>query len=154
MKKRRTSVDADDEGSEEEELLDGLEKHAAFADAMNKLLHRSVKEGAAPVLAKRHTAAEKRVALERREHKDARSASVVKDKQRKAHLVAPTVEPNIVLEKALRRIATMGGACPVHPACPRPLLDCPPPPSSPHSCCTVQRDQGAAEGAGDRGGGG
>ena len=107
--KRRTSRDDDSDAvgsdAEDEPKL----KHAAFADAMNKLLQRSLKTDKGPVLAKRHTAAEKRVALERVALRDAKAAVAVKETHRKAHMSTPTVEPNVVLEKALRRIATSGG---------------------------------------------
>jgi hypothetical protein len=97
--------ESDIESGEEEPRL----KHAAFADAMNKLLQRSLKADANPVLAKRHTAAEKRVAADRSAALEAKVTATARDKQRKAHLSVPTVEPNVVVEKALRRIATTGG---------------------------------------------
>lgn len=86
-------------------------KLAGFADAMKKLLHRSVNSDGAPVLAKRHTAAEKRVVAERQAAAQAKVVAAERTKTRKAHHSEPSVEPNIVLEKALRRVATIGGVC-------------------------------------------
>jgi hypothetical protein len=86
-------------------------KLAGFADAMKKLLHRSVNAEGAPVLAKRHTAAEKRAVIERQTAAQAKVVAAERTKVRKAHHSEPSVEPNIVLEKALRRVATIGGTC-------------------------------------------
>lgn len=98
------------EGEEEEEVVVDMKSgHAGFADAMKKLLQRSVGSDKAPVLAKRHTAAEKLAAAERQAAAAAKAASSEKGRRRRAHLLAPSTEPNVVLEKALRRVATVGG---------------------------------------------
>ncbi len=120
-KKADKRVEQEASGSEPEEEEPRL-KHAAFADAMNKLLHRSLKTDGNPVLAKRHTAAEKRVAADRSAALEAKAHASARDKQRKAHLFVPSVEPNVVMEKALRRIATTGGMCSWHCACSSHLL--------------------------------
>ena len=102
---------SDDDGSRpggsDDEVAVG--KHAGFADAMNKLLSRALKDDAAPVLAKRHTAAMKASAAQKSTATAAATQKKSKSQLKKQHMVVGAVESNVVLEKALRRTATRGG---------------------------------------------
>lgn len=79
-----------------------------FAAAMSKVLARSVTK-TNPVLAKRHTAAEKIVAKEKAETKVSRLKTREKKAARRAHMQLPDVTKQDY-ERQLKKVATKGGA--------------------------------------------
>ena len=79
-----------------------------FAAAMSKVLGRTVTKSN-PVLAKRHTAAEKIVAKEKQETKVAKLKTRDKKLARRAHMQLPDVTKQDY-ERQLKKVATKGGS--------------------------------------------
>jgi hypothetical protein len=102
------ATDDDGEGAGEAVPAAATGGVKGFGQAMAKILARTVDAGVAPVLAKRHTAAEKLAEAERAAELEEREKRQKRRAAKRAHLAqADAANPDF--ERQLRRVATKGG---------------------------------------------
>lgn len=107
-RKERTVDDDDHDGNAHDGAGDSEQAAGrGFAAAMSKVLGRTVSKSN-PVLAKRHTAAEKLVAKQKEESKATKLKTREKKLARRAHMQLPDVTQQDY-ERQLRKVATKGG---------------------------------------------
>jgi len=119
-RRRDDGGDGDDEEAQpdvtaevHEEAGEDGDVGGGFAAALQKVMRRTITgegKAAAPVMAKRHTAALKLSNKEKAEKRDEKRAKKARQASRLAHLALPQEMP-IENELKLRKLATKGGEC-------------------------------------------